>query len=469
MVPSVSTQQRAWVLVGLLFTAAVAGGAIMAATSQAPAEHGAQRGDARAPTSCELHAAGFPLSSTGAAPVWDTTVISILPQAVCVAFALLRFVLLPALVAAWLPHLDPGKRSKVCNYLHELAGTTATLAVFSCYGCWGVLFEAGRTQPPTAAAATDLATAANICTLLCVWCYVVEMLAEDSMRLELKLHHALSVLMITWGVIVTDLTRMEPHLARTGLALLLYMMTEQNVFVTMLMYYKSIYWPNLFLASAWAYVATRLAIAAVCINAFSGVVAAGVLDRSAAGQVQHPTHHVLVYGYALVYVPAVLILSAVQVASSRSLFGIARAVAAKAEAAAAAINDDGSAPGSRAAPTPTGALTPTPLTTPKGSCDSVTVAIDVVLFDMGSGAAGQKHRECMGHTQQKADAWMDCTHHVGPHSTLASRPPLAHLEPSPNSQGAAPGAGDLVHMAASILCASRRRRRHTLQCLANHH
>jgi len=314
-----------WIAVSALAAVCLTIGGIMAAL-------GAKKGNLLPVTGnltfCALFEAGVPIAATGEIRIWDPQTWTIIPQLFCIGFALLRLKILPPLVQIWMPGVQAEKQSKVCNYIFELAASTMTLVLFSTYDIWSLLFNIDKYYPASAETLRDAAIGGNLALATVIWCYIVEMFAEKNMRFELQLHHVLTIMIIMWAQITADLSNMDPQICRTGVVLLLYMATEQNVFISMLLYYNDSFWPGFFRASAWFYIVTRLLVSGLSVYFWSAMVHEGMFNRESL-----VPNNWFVFGYWAFYLPAVGILTSVQVVSSKSLFGVARRVAEKAGAA----------------------------------------------------------------------------------------------------------------------------------------
>jgi len=98
-------------------------------------------------------------------------------------------------------------------------------------------------------------------------------------------------------------------------------MTEQNVFIEMLLYHRQVYWPRLYTLSAWYYLASRILITIIVLWTWWDWHDCVFLDGI----------HNSVFVYALfVFIPPVtIILNMTQMTTVVSLFGIAAKVRKK--------------------------------------------------------------------------------------------------------------------------------------------
>ena len=110
-----------------------------------------------------------------------------------------------------------------------------------------------------------------VCIVFMNGLYLCELFYHDNMRLSLKVHHYASILMLQ---LMTMLYIQERQLVilRMGLYNTLFAMTEQNVFITMILHRmcpKFLHrFPIITSMSAYIYLFSRLAIAVMCFVAW---------------------------------------------------------------------------------------------------------------------------------------------------------------------------------------------------------
>eukprot|EP00656_Telonema_subtile_P013030 TRINITY_DN16601_c0_g1_i3.p2 TRINITY_DN16601_c0_g1~~TRINITY_DN16601_c0_g1_i3.p2 ORF type:complete len:355 (-),score=88.03 TRINITY_DN16601_c0_g1_i3:453-1517(-) len=138
------------------------------------------------------------------------------------------------------------------------------------------------------------------------------------MRMGLALHHWTTIVLALWGILMAYCTHYNSKVLRCFFTLSLYMSTEQNVFIEMLMYHWPLNWHVCYSISAWYYLLSRIAIMGASIWTWWDCKDA-IWDHA----VQKPF---LVYGLWLFVPSANLILNATQLTTVQSLFGIAKAV-----------------------------------------------------------------------------------------------------------------------------------------------
>lgn len=236
---------------------------------------------------------------------------------IVITFVLRRYVFQRFVPWAY-PRLSPEKQCKCANYMIELVGTTIALAVTSNYGYWELVFNPGKYEHPDPERAHDLANGLQIMLCSFISTYIIEMSFDHNMRLGLTLHHWTTITLALWGVIMAYNTNYNTTVLRCFFTLSLYMSTEQNVFVEMLMYHWPLNWPLAYSCSAWYYLLSRVAIMVGSLWTWWECRQA-VWDDA----VEKPF---LVYGLWLFVPSANLILNATQLTTVQSLFGIAKAV-----------------------------------------------------------------------------------------------------------------------------------------------
>lgn len=110
-----------------------------------------------------------------------------------------------------------------------------------------------------------------VCTVCMNGLYLCELFYHDNMRLSLKVHHYACILMLQ---LMTMLYIQERQLVvlRMGLYNAIFAMTEQNVFITMIlhrMFPKVLHCsPSIMSISAYIYIFSRLAIGIICLVAW---------------------------------------------------------------------------------------------------------------------------------------------------------------------------------------------------------
>lgn len=245
----------------------------------------------------------------------------LLAAVVCSAL-LLRKYALPAITRHFFFDLPVHKQVKISNYMLELAGTSLAIVGTSAAGFWQVLFSPSMYEPhPSPEQPYNLAFGFQCLASSILPVYVMELASDESMRLELALHHWISLLCLLWAMLVAYEVGNDAFMARTFFSFSLYMSTEQNVFIEMLAYHRKIYWPTLYRLSAYYYGLSRLAITIISMwtwcDSYALVFQDG-LHNSAA-----------VYGLRLFIPLANVILNVTQWSTLTSLFGIAAAVRKK--------------------------------------------------------------------------------------------------------------------------------------------
>jgi len=247
------------------------------------------------------------------------------PWIACVIFIvglIVRKYLLPLITNAMYYDLTDMKKEKVSNYMLEILGTTAALLLLSLLGFWELLFEPEAYLDLSADQAYNLALGGNILICMFVTTYLLELACDKHMRFGLVLHH-----WTVLGLMVLTLPALyklggDIYTFRACFALSLYMSTEQNVFIGMLMYHRRLYWPRLYYLSAVCYTLSRLVVLVLSLWTWIAMY-----DSVAT----LPHHSGLVYSLWLVLLPVNLVLNFTQVHTVISLFGIARSVAKRAK------------------------------------------------------------------------------------------------------------------------------------------
>ena len=234
----------------------------------------------------------------------------------------LRCTIIPPLVATRFAHLVEDKQVKICNYIFETITTTTALAIFTWAGVWGLMFSPGSYYPASPGNVRLLTIAGGLSNTIISFSYLIEMIVDTTMRYELRLHHALTIMLILWGTPAMSIAAFSPRYARMMYALFLFMITEQNVFLGMVGYYSGLKRAWMYKASAWFYLISRVAITILCIVSFVQLSVSDD-DKDMFGN-QH--NSAIVFGLWAFYLPGVLVLGAVQIVSAQSLFGIARKI-----------------------------------------------------------------------------------------------------------------------------------------------
>jgi len=244
----------------------------------------------------------------------------------CITFIVgfvVRKYLLPPITDAIYDDLTEMKKEKVSNYMLEILGTTAALLLCSLLGFWELLFEPEAYLHRSADQAYNLTLGGNILMCCFVTTYSLELAFDKHMRFGLALHHWTAIGLTLLALPALYKLNGDIYTVRAFFALSLYMSTEQNVFIEMLMYHRQIYWPRLYYFSAVFYTLTRLVITVLSLWTWRAMY-----DSIAT----LPHQSGLVYTLWLVLLPANFVLNFTQAHTVMSLMGIARSVAKRAAA-----------------------------------------------------------------------------------------------------------------------------------------
>ena len=266
--------------------------------------------------------AGYTFGSAGLVKPWDPTQIEVKALMATSIMVVLRCTIIPPLVATRFAHLVGDKQVKICNYIFETITTTTALAIFTWAGIWGLMFSPGSYYPASPEKVRLLTIAGGLSSTIISFSYLIEMIVDTTMRYELRLHHALTIMLILWGTPAISIAAFSPRYARMMYALFLFMITEQNVFLGMVGYYSGVKRVWMYKASAWFYLISRVAITILCIVSFVQLSVSDD-DKDMFGNQHNST---IVFGWWAFYLPGVLVLGAVQIVSTQSLFGIARKI-----------------------------------------------------------------------------------------------------------------------------------------------
>jgi len=267
-------------------------------------------------SACDYQLMGYtPVLATA---VWDPASPQWVFGMTAVGVFVLHQYVFAALAKRFFGHLDESKRVKVVNYMLELFITTLVQALSVWGGFWAMMFWPHDFDLPTPEAAWRLATCISYGNLLVQVLFLIEMLADPTLRLSLKVHHWTSIIVSLWAVLSLGLVHGNPMFGRCFFPVMCYMSTEQNVFATMLLYRAGIHLPRLFYASAWFYLLSRVFL--LVLSLWSWWEARFVVfDRSIVDSW-------IVYSLWLA-IPAInLVLNATQVLTVQSLFGLAAKV-----------------------------------------------------------------------------------------------------------------------------------------------
>jgi len=235
------------------------------------------------------------------------------------AFALRKYVL-PLITDALYDDLTDMKKEKVSNYMLEIIGTTAALVLCSLLGFWKLLFQPETYSDLSPGQAYNLALGGNIMMCCFTTTYSLELAFDQHMRFGLALHHWTAIGLTLLATPALYNLRGDVYTVRAFFALSLYMSTEQNVFIEMLMYHRQIYWPRVYYASAVYYALTRLVVTVLSLWTW----------RKMYDSISTIPHHSgLVYSLWLIFLPANMVLNFTQAHTVASMLGIARSVAKK--------------------------------------------------------------------------------------------------------------------------------------------
>eukprot|EP00442_Polarella_glacialis_P036826 CAMPEP_0115113980 /NCGR_PEP_ID=MMETSP0227-20121206/41756_1 /TAXON_ID=89957 /ORGANISM="Polarella glacialis, Strain CCMP 1383" /LENGTH=381 /DNA_ID=CAMNT_0002514237 /DNA_START=60 /DNA_END=1205 /DNA_ORIENTATION=+ len=269
------------------------------------------------PTPCQLQQVGIvPSLATSpfelASPQWMFGVI-------LVGIFVLRKYVFGGLTRSFFSHLPKSKQVKVANYMLEMFGTTVVLAVCSWAGFWDMLFNPSGYTNPDPQQIHRMMASLEMLYVLFLSTYLMELAFDDEVRLGLVLHHWTTIILATWGMAAIYLAQYNNLTVRAFFAISLYMSTEQNVFVEMLLYHRKVYIPCLYYASAWYYVLSRAAIMVLSMWTW--------WDMRHAAWTDNVQNSWVCYGLWLFIPFANVILNFTQYTTVQSLFGIAARVA----------------------------------------------------------------------------------------------------------------------------------------------
>lgn len=239
----------------------------------------------------------------------------------CIIFIggfVLRKYLLPRITDGLYDDLTEAKKEKVSNYMLEILGTTAAFVLCSFLGFFELLFHPEKYSHPSPDQTYNLGLGGNILMCCFVTTYSLELAFDTNMRVGLALHHWTAIGLTLWAMPALYNLNGDTMTVRAFFALSLYMSTEQNVFIEMLMYHRRIYWPRMYYASAVYYALTRGIITVLSLWAWWEMY--GSISK-----IQHKSG--LVYSLWLVLLPANFVLNFTQVHTIQSLLGLARSVA----------------------------------------------------------------------------------------------------------------------------------------------
>jgi len=276
-------------------------------------------GTYESPSMCQLEQAGAkPLL---AANPWELET----PQWV---FGVVNFILLvlrkwvfPPVVEYMYPDLTDDKKDKLCNYMLEIIGTTVSFVMIFCVGTWELILNPSKFEDRTQVSKDELynlSVGVQLSFTIGLSMYAMEIAFDKNMRFELIVHHILGITLGLSCLVMFAVAGHDLMLARMFIATGFYLTTEQNVFVTMLMYYRKVYLGKVFVLSAWYYLLTRMGFSLVVLWAWWGA-------RDAVFSVNRH-NNVIVYSLWLLYPTCNLMFNATQLLTVKSLFGIAKKV-----------------------------------------------------------------------------------------------------------------------------------------------
>lgn len=238
----------------------------------------------------------------------------VLGDELLVIFVMRRYVF-EGLANRFYSHLPANKRAKIGNYMLELLIMNMAVAIAVWCGFFRLLVAPSSFHHPTAVQGDRFFIGAQQTVNLFIATYVIEMCVDNNVRTGLVMHHWAVFLLCVWGTAALYALGYDILMTRTFFCLSLYISSEQNVFIEMLLYQQKIYMPRLFLCSAWYYLLTRIVIAVYCIICW--------LDMF--DEVFHDDYNSWISYSMWAAVPIInLILNATQMTTVISLFGIAR-------------------------------------------------------------------------------------------------------------------------------------------------
>jgi Ca2+-binding EF-hand superfamily protein len=267
-------------------------------------------------SACALSQLGFN-EGLGVAP-WNFSSPQWIACIIFIGGLVLRKYLLPRLTDGLYSDLTDAKKEKVSNYMLEILGTTAALVLCSFLGLFELLFQPEKYSHPSPEQTYNLGLGGNILMCCFITTYSLELAFDKNMRIGLALHHWTTIGLALWALPAAYSLSGDTMTFRAFFALSLYMSTEQNVFIEMLMYHRRIYWPLMYYASAVYYALTRGII--TVLNLWAWWEMYGSISK-----IQHKGG--LVYSLWLVLLPANFLLNFTQLLTIQSLLGIARSVA----------------------------------------------------------------------------------------------------------------------------------------------
>jgi len=267
---------------------------------------------------CAIIEAGYQAGTL--VPPWQPSSPQLVLALFFVGLFVLRKYAFPKLVDLMYPQMNPIKKAKCGNYMLELVGTTVPLVVCSYAGFWTLLFNPNAFIEPLMSSddAAWLNRGFQILFSATVSTYTLEMCFDNNMRMGLMLHHWVAILLSGWGMMMLYCVHYDSDMLRMFFALSLYMITEQSVFVEMLMYHWPLNWWILYKVNAWYYMVTRLGIAVISLWTWWDAKHDVWNDP-----IMYPT---IVVGMWLFVPAANLILNVTQYTTVVSLFGIAKNV-----------------------------------------------------------------------------------------------------------------------------------------------
>lgn len=242
-------------------------------------------------------------------------------QVILVATFVFRKSLIPVIVDYLYDHLSAQKKVKCSNYLLELVTTTiAFLVLFSWGQSWKVIFfpeEVEQTNMHNPDVSRDLASGLFISSSIMVSTYIIELAMDSNFRFELQIHHAVTIFTILWYVMAIAMVDSNMYVIRQMVILSLFCLTEQHVFLQLLLYQKGFYSVSWYSASVVFYAVTRAVI--VCLAILSWYDTYDLVFRQG-------YNSFVVYGLFLFTPISIIILAVTQVMTSLSLIGLTKKV-----------------------------------------------------------------------------------------------------------------------------------------------
>jgi len=194
------------------------------------------------------------------------------------------------------------------------------LVLCSLLGFWELLFQPELYLHLSAVQAYNLALGVSILMCCLITTYLLKLAFDRHISIGLALHHWTAIGLILLAMPALYKLRGDIHTIRALFALSLYMSTEQNVVIEMLMYHRRIYWPCVYYISAVYYALTRLFIMVLCLWTWRTMY-------DSVSTIPHQSG--FVYSLWLVLLPTNILQNFAQALTFISLLGIAQRVAKK--------------------------------------------------------------------------------------------------------------------------------------------